>query len=165
MEWGLVVLKSLQATGAVLFNLAMIILPMAVLFEFATHHGWLSRFAAKARWFTDFFRLPSAAALPAVVGLFIGMVSGSGVILKAAEENAFSRPTKVILFVMIGICHSLLEETAIFIGTGANLAYLAGVRFLAAMLCAFFAGWLMYHRMMTKAVEVKKSGKQNCYCR
>ena len=59
--------------------------------EFAKQHGWLEIISKRSEWFTGVFGLPTTAALPALVGLFIGIVYGSGVILQAAKEEKYSR--------------------------------------------------------------------------
>lgn len=136
-------LQGLIAGLATVAKLALIILPLMVIVEFAGYYGWLEIIARKTRWFTDLFYLPGSAALPAFVGLFIGIVSGSGVILQAAKEHQYSRTAVTILFVMVGICHSLLEETALFIGTGANVLLVAVIRLLAALIVAFLLARLI----------------------
>lgn len=129
-------------------KLALIILPLMMLVEAAKQYGWLESFAKRAQWFTNVFYLPGNAALPALIGLFIGIVSGSGVILQAAKEENYSRATLIILFVLVGICHSLLEETAIFIGLGANIFVVAGARLIVALTFAYLIGWLLERQWM-----------------
>lgn len=128
-------------TGLIIVTkLALVILPFMVLIEFAKQYGWLERIAKRSRWFTAVFCLPASAALPAFVGLFIGIVSGSGVILQTAREENYSRATLTTLFVMIGICHSMFEETALFLGVNANIMVIAGARLINALLFAYLMG-------------------------
>lgn len=124
-------------------KLALIILPFMVMIEFAKRYGWLEIVSKWSQWFTDIFRLPKTAALPAFVGLFIGIVSGSGVILQTAQEENYSRRTLTILFVMVGICHSLFEETLLFVGMDVNLMVVVGFRLLIALLFAYLLGWIL----------------------
>lgn len=124
-------------------KLALIILPFMVIVEFAKQYGWLEIISKKSQWFTSIFNLPKTAALPAFAGLFIGIVSGSGVILQVAKEENYSRATLTILFVMVGICHSLFEETLLFVGVGANVSVVVGARLITALLFAYFCGWIL----------------------
>ncbi|SDF14111.1 nucleoside recognition domain-containing protein [Sporomusa acidovorans] len=124
-------------------KLALIILPLMVMIEFAKQYGWLEILSQRSNWLTRAFHLPGSAALPALVGLFIGIVSGSGVILQTAKEENFSRETLTVLFVMIAICHSLFEETALFVGLGANILVMAGARLLIALLFSYLVGWVL----------------------
>lgn len=119
-------------------KLALIILPLMVMVEFAKKYGWLEIISKRSQWFTGVFRMPRTAALPAFVGLFFGIVSGSGVILQIAKEENYSRDTLTILFVMVGICHSLFEETALFVGVDANILVVAGARLIIALLFTYF---------------------------
>ncbi|HWR42060.1 hypothetical protein [Sporomusa sp.] len=137
-------------------------MPLMVLVEFADHNGWLEMISKRSKWFTKFFRLPSSAALPAFAGLFIGIVSGSGVILQISKENHYSRATLTILFVMVGICHSLFEETALFVGIGANIFLIAGARIFIALLFAFVIGWLVDRQrngVMTEKIVVRQQSQ------
>lgn len=124
-------------------KLALIILPFMVMVEFAKQYEWLEIISKRSQWFTDVFRLPKTAALPAFVGLFIGIVSGSGVILQVAKEENYSRATLTVLFVMVGICHSLFEETLLFVGMDANILVVVGSRLITALLFAYCLGWIL----------------------
>jgi len=72
-------------------KLAFIILPLMVMVELAKHYGWLDIISKHSQWFTGIMRLPGTTALPVLAGLFIGIVSGSGVILQAAREENYSK--------------------------------------------------------------------------
>jgi spore maturation protein SpmB len=129
-----------------------------VMVEFAKQHGWLEIISKRSEWFTGVFGLPTTAALPALVGLFIGIVYGSGVILQAAKEEKYSRGTLTVLFVMIGICHSLFEETVIFIGVDANILVLVGARLIIALLFAYFIGWILERQCVRITAEKSTDG-------
>lgn len=147
--------QGLMAGFITIGKLALIILPLMVMIEFAKQYGWLEIISKRSQWFTNIFHLPGTAALPALVGLFFGIVSGSGVILQAAKEENYSYVTLTILFVMVGICHSLFEETALFIGLDANILIIAGVRFIIALLFAYLIGWILEQECM-KIISNKK---------
>ena len=118
-------------------KLALIIIPLMVIIEFAKYYGWLKSLSKQLAWFTGAFYLPGSAALPVCAGLFIGIVSGSGIILQTTKEEHYSRANLTVIFIMVGICHSLFEETALFIGIDVNIAVIAGMRMLIAMLFAY----------------------------
>ena len=121
-------------------KLAFIILPLMIIVELAKQYGWLEILSRQTKWFTKTFHLPETAALPAFVGLLFGIVSGSGIILQTAKEEHYSRATLTVLFVMVGICHSLFEETALFVGLDVNILVVAGGRLITALLFAYAIG-------------------------
>lgn len=137
-------------------KLALIILPLMVMVEFAKQYGWLEIISKRSQWFTGFFNLPGTAALPAFAGLFIGIVSGSGVIRQVAKKENYSRATLNVLFVMVGICHSLFEETALFVGVDVNILVVAGARIITALLFAYCLGWIL-ERQCTKITTEKNT--------
>ncbi len=143
MELLEILYQGLIASLIIVVKLALIILPFMVMVEFAKQYGWLEIISKRSQWFTRIFRLPESAALPAFAGLFIGIVSGSGVILQAAKDENYSRATLTVLFVMVGICHSLFEETALFLGVDANILIVVGARLITALLFAYFLGWIL----------------------
>jgi hypothetical protein len=139
-------------------KLALIILPFMVMVEFAKQYGWLEIISKRSQWFTDVFHLPRTAALSVFVGLFIGIVSGSGVILQAAREENYSRATLTVLFVMVGICHSLFEETVLFVGVDANILVVAGARLITALLFAYLLGWILERQCIRIAAGKNTNG-------
>jgi hypothetical protein len=139
-------------------KLALIILPFMVMVEFAKQYGWLEIISKRSQWFTAIFHLPRTAALSVFAGLFIGIVSGSGVILQAAKEENFSRATLTVLFVMVGICHSLFEETVLFVGVDANIFVVAGARLITALLFAYLIGWILERQSIRIAAGKNTNG-------
>jgi hypothetical protein len=139
-------------------KLAVIILPLMIIIEFIKQYGWLEKLSKQAEVYTRIFFLPGTAALPCLVGIFIGIISGSGIIIQTASETGLTRSQLSIVFVMVGICHSLFEETIIFVGTGVNVLILMTVRLILSLVLAYLLGWLIEHRLLIiKDTEMVKS--------
>jgi hypothetical protein len=96
-------------------------------------------------------KLSNRAAYPLLAGLFLGIVIGSGVIISFARDGSLTKRDLMLIFVFLGICHSIIEDTVVFIALGANGWILMGVRFLLAALAAFAASLLM----RPKPVDIK----------
>lgn len=158
MEFLEILHQGLIASLIIVLKLALIILPFMVMVEFAKQYGWMEFISQRSQWFTRVFRLPESAALPVFAGLFIGIVSGSGVILQAAKEENYSRSTLTILFVMIGICHSLFEETVLFLGIDANILIVVWARLTTALLFAYFLGRILEWQCTRLTTEKNTDG-------
>ncbi len=109
-------------------KLALIILPLTILLEVAKRYGWIEFISIHAQGMTDILRLPRTAAVPVFIGVVFGIVSGSGIILQVAKEEKYTKEDLTVLFVLVGICHAIFEETIIFSGMGANLLIIVASR-------------------------------------
>jgi len=101
-----------------------IVIPIIVIIECLKDSGWFERIANKTQRITKFFKLPGESALGITVGLLVGLTFGSGVIMQMKEEANISRMQLNTLFIFIGLCHAIIEETILFTTVGAYGAVL-----------------------------------------
>lgn len=123
-----------------------IIVPISLGLSLLKDAHLLDRAAASVGPVLRRFRLPGPAAFPLLAGLFLGIVFGSGVILSFAREGSLKKGDLLILLVFLGVCHSIIEDTLIFVALGANGWVLMGLRFLLAFLAAFIVSHLLRER-------------------
>ncbi|CAB1066104.1 hypothetical protein D1BOALGB6SA_10903 [Olavius sp. associated proteobacterium Delta 1] len=107
-----------------------------------------------------FVGLPGEAALAVVTGMLFNFYAALGIILALGLSAWQITIMAVILscchelvLVFLGICHSIIEDTVVFIALGANWWVLIGARFLIAAFAAFTVSFLM--RPMPGAVTIK----------
>jgi hypothetical protein len=132
-------------------NLALIIIPISILIEFLKAYGIIDRISLKARSVMGVLLLPKEAALPCFAGIFLGILSGSGIILTTAQEGKLTHHHLKAIFIFVGICHSIIEENIIFIGSGASVIVIAVARFLAG----FLTTYLWVHIFSNKVINEK----------
>ncbi len=68
------------------------------------------------------------AACPMLVGLVFGIFYGAGAIIEASEEGRLTVRDRYLLSIFLGICHSLFEDTMIFVAIGASAFTLISTR-------------------------------------
>ena len=88
-------------------------------------------------------KLSNNAAYPLLAGLFLGIVFGSGVIISFARDGSLDKRDLMLVLVFLGICHSIIEDTAVFIALGANWWVLISARFFLAALVAFVVSLML----------------------
>lgn len=141
MDWAKVLLETLYVSYSTILKMTFIIIPLLVAIECLKDMGWLEKISSRFQGVTRFLRLPGEAALGLIVGLFVGLLFGSGVIMQITEEVKMTRTQINILFTFIGICHAVIEETILFTAIGANGAIVLLGRVLSSLLFGFMYIW------------------------
>ncbi|MGB9826707.1 MAG: hypothetical protein ACPLRU_08540, partial [Desulfofundulus sp.] len=81
--------------------------------------------------------MSEAAAFPLLTGLIFGILYGAGVIIEEARSGKLSRREIWLLNLFLGLTHAIVEDTAIFVTLGANLAVILGGRLVITVLVIF----------------------------
>lgn len=149
-------LKSLNT----MLLLALILLPILISLEYIRHYNLLQRISARFKWLTRLLALPPEAALPLVVGLFVGLFYGAAVIMEYAKEGLLKKRDLMLIGIFLAINHSFLEDNLLLTALGANFPVLLLARFVAAFLVTrLAAAWLDRKRdRERKQLWVEKTG-------
>lgn len=118
-------------------QLAIVIIPISILVEIFNRFGIIDKISLKTEKITKLLSLPKEAAITCFAGIFLGILSGSGIILATIKEKGLEKHEVETIFILVGICHSIIEENIIFIGSGGNVLIIALVRFFAGVLSAY----------------------------
>jgi len=78
-----------------------------------------------------------AAAVTVVIGFGMGLVYGSGVIIKETREGNLTQDDVFAAVTLISLCHALIEDTFLMGVIGANLWGTLGIRVLVSCLVCF----------------------------
>lgn len=137
MDWSKVFYETLSSSYSTLFRIIVVVIPLLIIIECLKDIGWLEKIASRSHGITRVFGLPGESAVGLIVGLFTGIVFGSGVIMQIREETNMTKTQLNVLFLFIGICHGIIEETVVFTAVGANGFILLISRFAAALVVTF----------------------------
>jgi spore maturation protein SpmB len=88
--------------------------------ELLKESGVLEKISRRLEKYTRLIELPGDTAPILSVGILIGVILGSGMIIQASQESKYTKYQLNILILFIGICHAIIEETIIFTGLGGN---------------------------------------------
>mgnify|MGYP003565775987 CR=1 FL=1 len=146
MDW-LVILREIITGGAQIAVLVpAIIIPLMVVLSLLTDTRLLDRGVGFIQPVMKRFNLSNRVAFPLLAGLFLGIVFGSGVIISFARDGSLTRRDLILVLVFLGVCHSIIEDTLIFVALGANWWVLIGCRFVLAAFAAVAVSFVLRSR-------------------
>lgn len=147
VSWERHLLDFLTATGSLALKMLVIITVMFVLTEILREYGWLERISRALRPIMAVLGLPASASFAWLTAAAVGLLYGAALIIEEAEQGRIDQDGLVRLHASIGVSHSLLEDTALFVAVGAGLFWLLVPRLLAAALLARVASYLTRRRI------------------
>ena len=143
MDWPLIIREIFSSSLHIALLLAAIIIPLMVGLALLRDARLLDRTAGLLKPLMKRLNLSNRAAFPLLAGFFLGIVIGSGVIIAFARDGSLTKRDLMLVLVFLGICHSIIEDTVVFVALGANWWVLISARFLLAALAAFLVSLLL----------------------
>ena len=138
-SWGL---DTLRLCGRI-FGIIMLVM-MALC---ATQSlGWIKYLVRFFRPLMKILGLPDQAVVSWVTGAGFGLLYGSAVIMEEARKRTSTKEELEHIQVSIGINHSMVEETGVFLALGVNPMYLLVPRFIAAVVAVHTLRGVRYLR-------------------
>ncbi|MCD7977444.1 MAG: nucleoside recognition domain-containing protein [Tannerellaceae bacterium] len=122
--------SSMRVVISILLIVTALMILHYVLEEFKLMKG-LSGLCAP---FMKIFGLPRDAAFLWLVGNLVGLAYGGAIMIEQMEENKLSRQNGNLLNYHLAMCHSLLEDTIIFVAIGIPALWLILTRIIFAIL-------------------------------
>jgi Fe2+ transport system protein B len=153
MNWLLIVREILTNSIHITLLVAAIIIPLMVGLALLEDSRWLDRAAGFLQPVMQRLKLSNRAAYPLLAGLFLGIIFGSGVIISFARDGSLTKRDLTLVLVFLGICHSIIEDTVVFIALGANGWVLIAARFLLAALAASAVALLFRTKVIAAAIK------------
>jgi hypothetical protein len=112
---------------------AIIMLVMMALYSLESL-GWLKYLRQFFRPLMKVLGLSDRAVTMWVAGAGFGLIYGSAVIMEEAKKEALTKQELEQVHISIGINHSIVEETALFLALGVNPLWLLIPRFVVAII-------------------------------
>lgn len=139
---------ALQGSFKSVFQMAVIIIPLMVILEIAKDMQILDRIAHWLAPVMRFFRLPQKSAFPLLVGLTFGLAYGAGVIIESVKNGDLTWRDLFLINVFLILCHSVLEDTALFMAVGANGVLILASRIVLAVVVTYLLSrWRGIYRL------------------
>jgi len=143
LDWPLIIREILINSVRITLLLAAIIIPLMVALALLRDARLLDRAAGLLQPILKRLKISNRAAFPLLAGFFLGIVIGSGVIIAFAREGSLTKRDLMLVLVFLGICHSIIEDTLIFVALGANWWVLISARLLLAALAALLVSFFL----------------------
>lgn len=137
MAWSKILLETFGIVYSTVSKMVYVMIPVFIAIECLKDMGSMEKIAALFKGIAGFFRLPGEASLGVIAGIFAGLVLGSGIIIQLSEEVKMSKTQINTMFILVGICHSVIEETVFFAAIGVNAFIILLSRALMALIFCF----------------------------
>ncbi|MGI6659740.1 MAG: nucleoside recognition domain-containing protein [Dethiobacteraceae bacterium] len=124
-------------------QLAMILVPLMIVLEYAKHFHLLEKLTRYLGWLPRSLDISQQAVFPLLVGMIFGITYGAAVIIDYARQGTISKRDMMLVGIFLAVNHSVIEDNLLFASLGANLYLLAPLRFLFAFLLTRGAGMLV----------------------
>jgi len=113
--------------------MARIIIPLMIIMEVLKDLNILDRLSNILEPVAKFLGISKKSTFPLIIGLFLGLAYGAGVIIKSAKDGELSKKDLYLLIIFLVACHSVIEDTLLFVAMGANGWLLLGIRVIIAI--------------------------------
>jgi hypothetical protein len=121
-------------------KILVILLALMLLTEWMRARDVYHRIAQPLRPLLRFMGLSPSVAFLWVTAMVLGLAYGSGLLMEEAREpGRYRRMDLRDLNISIGLCHSVLEDTALLVALGASLFWITIPRFMVAAVVVRFA--------------------------
>ena len=72
-----------------------------------------------------------------VVGIFLGITYGAGILIKEAQSGTISKEDLFYIGTFLMICHAIIEDTLLFVIFGADFTMVVAIRTIAAIIISY----------------------------
>ncbi|MEW5922194.1 MAG: nucleoside recognition domain-containing protein [Bacillota bacterium] len=129
--------EGLRGSALNILRIATIVLPFMVVMQVIKELNLLDRLSAALAPLIRSLGMSKGAAFPLLAGLVFGLSYGAGLIIQSARDGSMTRRDIFLVNVFLAVCHSLFEDTLLFVAIGANGLLILGVRLTLAILITY----------------------------
>ena len=125
---------ALSASMSTILQLALILIPIMIMLEYASHFHLLEKLTSFLGWLPRSLSMSPQAAFPLIVGIFVGVTYGAAIIIEYARQGTLNKRDMLLCGVFLAINHSIIEDNLLLAALGANLLILLPLRFFMAFI-------------------------------
>ncbi len=122
-------IQSVRIMGIVV----MIVVPLVTTFEILSRKKILDKISKKLSSTMKWLDLPGEAAFPLLSGFLMGIVYGAGALYAFKEKKILKTRDFTIICTFLSLCHSIIEDTFLFVFIGASFIWIFGFRIILAI--------------------------------
>ena len=123
-SWMNHMIKMLITAGQIIGLMFIVML----LYELMLLWKYSKKIKEKLTFITKFFGMSPAALGPWMVGFFIGIAYGAGILFKMNKDHKLTHKDICLLTIAMCLVHALVEDTMFYVLVGANLWWIVTVR-------------------------------------
>ena len=138
-----VIFDLLLNLGSLLLKVFIIVVPLMVLLEISREYKALDKLTTMLYPFTRKLGLKRDSIYPLIAGIIFGISYGGGVLIGESGTGRISAQQMFLVALFLGMCHSIFEDTLLFMSQGANGAVILIVRLFLAIIVVSVAAFIM----------------------
>ena len=138
-SWGMLFTQWLSSSLVLIVTIILIVSALMVLQRVLEEFGWMHRIAHILSPLMRLFGLPSGCSLLWLTGNVVGMAYGAAIMIDEVEQGRLTRHEANLVNHHLGVSHSLLEDTMLFVAMGISFWWI----FLTRLALAMTAVWAM----------------------
>ena len=138
-SWGMLFTQWLSSSLVLIVTIILIVTALMFLQRVLEEFGWMHRIANILSPLMRLFGLPSGCSLLWLTGNVVGMAYGAAIMIDEVEQGRLTRDEANLVNHHLGVSHSLLEDTMLFVAMGISFWWI----FLTRLALAMVAVWTM----------------------
>ena len=138
-SWGMLFTQWLSSSLMLVVTIVLIVSALMVLQRVLEEFGWMHRIAHSLSPLMRIFGLPTGCSLLWLTGNVVGMAYGAAIMIDEVEQGRLTRHEANLVNHHLGVSHSLLEDTMLFVAMGISFWWI----FLTRLVLAITAVWTL----------------------
>ena len=138
-SWGMLFTQWLSSSLMLVVTIVLIVSALMVLQRVLEEFGWMHRIAHSLAPLMRIFGLPTGCSLLWLTGNVVGMAYGAAIMIDEVEQGRLTRHEANLVNHHLGVSHSLLEDTMLFVAMGISFWWI----FLTRLVLAITAVWTL----------------------
>lgn len=138
-SWGMLLTQWISSSLSLTVTIVLIVTALMILQRILEEFGWMHRIAHSLSPLMRIFGLPSGCSLLWLTGNVVGMAYGAAIMIDEVEEGRLTRSEANLVNHHLGVSHSLLEDTMLFVAMGISFWWICITR----LILAIIAVWTM----------------------
>ena len=136
-SWGMLLMQWLTSSLSLIVTIVLIVTALMVLQRVLEEFGWMHRIAHSLSPLMRLFGLPSGCSLLWLTGNVVSMAYGAAIMIDEVEEGRLTREEANLVNHHLGVSHSLLEDTMLFVAMGISFWWICLTRLVLAMIAVW----------------------------
>ncbi|SDZ06954.1 Nucleoside recognition [Proteiniborus ethanoligenes] len=119
-------------------NIGKIVIPLMIIIQILKDLNILRKLSNRMKPVARLLGVSEESTFPIMIGLILGLSYGAGVIINSAKEGNLNKKDLYLIVIFLIACHSVFEDTLLFVAMGANGWLLLGIRIITAIILTSF---------------------------
>ena len=149
-SWGMLFMQWFSSSLVLIVTIVLIVTALMMLQRVLEEFGWMHRIAHLLSPLMRLFGLPSGCSLLWLTGNVVGMAYGAAIMIDEVEQGRLTRHEANLVNHHLGVSHSLLEDTMLFVAMGISFWWIFLTRLALAMTAVWTIRGIKNLRMTNK---------------